>query len=263
MNPPPVETVFAMPDPNASPLNLTQLFQLANALVRSTITGPYVPNIIQSGLPKPEDQDKIWLELDSQGRPLGIKIYWHGHWRRVYNGMLGEIRGFSGDPGYNTSGHFNPDGLGNVGGMYDGWHICNGKNGTPDYSNQFLCGANMNPPTGTPSGYDDGWQTLIDDKVHHGGGQWTEVLEAKHIPLPQLKQTKMALYRITPGGGEDVHPDGPLFGLKTANVQHVIPGYPDDEYTYPPEDYAGNEPEGLFVGPPFYSAAWIIFVGYA
>jgi hypothetical protein len=267
MNPPPVETRFAMPDPNASPLNLAQLFTLANALVSSTITEPFVNIIVQNGAPSADDPDnKVWLELDTQGRPISLRIYWHGHWRRIYNGMPGEIRGFSGDPGYNTSGNFNPDGLGNVGGAYDGWHICNGKNGTPDLSNQFLCGANMNPPAGTPNGYDHGWQTLIDDKVHKGGGQWTEQLQPKNVPIPQLQQTFMDRYRIGDSGGETVDGAGLIWGVKRTSPAHPVPGYPNDDYTYPPSDYPGNQdggPEALFIGPPFYSLAWIVFVGYA
>jgi hypothetical protein len=65
-------------------------------------------------------------------------------------------------------------------------------------------------------------------------------------------------------GGETVSAAGLLWGIKATSNQHRIPGYPDDEYTYPPDGYKGNpDPEGLFVGPPFYSAAWIIFVGYS
>ena len=37
-----------------------------------------------------------------------------------------------------VSGSFNSSGLGKSSGLYDGWAICNGNNGTPDLSDKFV-----------------------------------------------------------------------------------------------------------------------------
>src|SRR4029077_11212585 len=146
-----ITTTFAPPDPGATPLNLIQLVDLLKVLVSSEMQGSYIPYVMQNGTPGVEDQDKSWLELDAQGRPIAFKIFWHGHWRRVYNGMLGEIRMYSGDPGTD----FDTNGLGKVGLTYDGWHLCNGKDGIVDLSDRFIVGAHMNNHDGV-NGFQSG-----------------------------------------------------------------------------------------------------------
>lgn len=252
MSNPAILTSIDHVDPKATPLNINELIDLLNPRVHSAMQGSYLPYVIQHDTPNVNDRDKAWIELDTQGRPIGQKVWWHGNWRRIYNGMLGEIRGFSGDPGYNTSGNFNPDGLGNVGGPYDGWHICNGKDGTPDFSNRFLVAADMG---GSGGGYiDNQWKMFlndgIDNKFHDAGGQWREVLEPKNIPFPTLPDRIPVDHWRWDDATRD--PTGKLFGKTDATV---------DEYFLPAEE--GNpDPEGVFVGPPFYAVAWIIFVGY-
>lgn len=241
-----------MPDPNAAPLNLIQLFQLANVLVSSEIQGNYLNMVIQSTQPGADDQDKAWVVIDGAGRPLAIKTFYNGKWRRIYNGMIGEIRGFSGDPGYNATGNFNTNGLGNVGGEYDGWHLCNGKDGTPDLSNRFLVGAEMSP---APHGYSDGkWKTKIDDKIYDTGGQWTEVLKPENIPVPAMPAVR---FRHWYADGNIPQPHtGNLWGVPASPPNHT-----DNDDLVAKVD--GNaSPVGVFIGPPFYSLAWIIFVGY-
>src|SRR6516225_3262089 len=124
---PVVLTQLAHADPNADPLNINELIDLLNTLVSSQITGSYIPYVISNTTPGIDDQDKAWIELDSAGRRKSTKIFFSGNWRRVYNGMLGEIRGFSGDPTDLTK--WDANGHGAVGGDYDGWQICNGLNG--------------------------------------------------------------------------------------------------------------------------------------
>lgn len=275
---PEIQTQFASPDPNASPLNLIQLVQLLNSLVNSQITGSYVPYVMGSTTPGVDDQDKAWIELDAAGRPKSIKMFYNGNWRRVYNGMLGEIRGFSGAPGYNTSGFFDVHGLGNVGGDYDGWHICNGQGGTPDLSNKFVCGANLNN-NGTAGGYDStaGWQTLIhappgQDITTAGGGQWTNLIKPEDVSLPVLEQTNMDRYSVNGGVGVTIDSAGLLYGVDqghTTSRRPIPSGNPPDLlYTYPPASWPTNSglgnpnPTAFFSAPPFYTMAWIIFVGY-
>ena len=269
---PQVQIDFASPDPNASPLNLTQLVQLLRELVSGEILGSYTPYVIGGTTPGVDDQDKAWIELDTGGRPKSIKTFYNGHWRRVYNGMLGEVRGFNGAPGYNTTGPFDVHGLGIIGGDYDGWHIMNGQDGVPDLSNQFVCGANLNN-SGTAGGYDStkGWETYIADLTPPlttaGGGTWLTKLSKEHIPFPPLATTFMNRYSIGPsGGGEQVNDSGLLWGLNDTASHKSIPSGnpPQTTYQYPPTGWGDpDNPVGAFTAPPFYSMAWIVFVGYA
>src|SRR5678815_1302584 len=143
---PEVVTQFGNPDPDAAPLNITQLVALLNTLITSQIQGSYIPYVIQHGEPGVNDRDKAWIYVDTQGRPVETRIWWENGsaWRRVYNGMIGEVRMYNGNPGTD----FDSDGLGNIGGNYDGWHLCNGKDGTPDLSDNFPIAAHMNNADG-------------------------------------------------------------------------------------------------------------------
>lgn len=266
MNPPAILTEFAMPDPGESPLNLIQLFTLANRLVSSTISEAYLSVLLQNGTPNVQDQDKVWFEKDSQGRPTGIKVFYHGKWRRVYNGMLGEIRGYSGAPGFHDndpSSDFDSTGLGNVGGNYDGWGLCNGKNGRPDYSDKFLLGAHMNN-LNNHTGYANGWQAYINTAQNPSdqktGGQFEVTMNADNTyraPTPGM----VLIDRFDGDTGRN--PEGHLYG-KPNSVGGVV--NPDE--TLVPED-KGNTPttdppiKPVPTLPPFIALGWIVFVGYS
>lgn len=72
---PAVLTTFANPDPEAAPLNITQLVALLNTLVMSEIQGSYIPYVIQHETPNVDDRDKAWIYTDTQGRPVEIRIW--------------------------------------------------------------------------------------------------------------------------------------------------------------------------------------------
>lgn len=271
---PHVETVFAMPDPDASPLNLIQLFQLANALVRSTITGDEFLNVTAQVLePGPEHRDTLWVVLDSVGRPIALKYWYNGHWRRVYNGMVGEVRGYTGAPGLGPPpALFNANGRGNIGLEYDGWHLCNGKDGVVDLSDKFVIGAHMNN-LNSHTGYDHGWQTFVDgDADLKTGGVKSQKIEMKHLPPldnsggqtnPDTGQPETTGLWINGKGWKDdaEHIPNPKpivdvnYGMQR-NHAYLLATYganttnaPDGQVAFP-------------VLPPFYCLAWITFVGY-
>lgn len=258
---PEVFTQFASPDPNASPLNLVQLVDLLNQLVSSQIQGSYLPYVMQSTQPGVDDQDKAWIELDTGGKPKSIKIWYvgssGGNWRRIYNGMLGEVRGFSGDPGYSSTGNFDTHGRGNIGKDYDGWHICNGQDGVIDLSNQFICAANLNT-NGSATGYNTAtgkWETIIHippapDIVAPGGGLWTTMLKPENIPLPAKDRTA-GVDKYTADGNARAT-NGDLYGVPDAS---------SDVYLVP-ADPGFSDTTAIFTAPPFYTLAWITFVGY-
>ena len=207
MSSPNVQTQVSMPDPNAAPLNLTQLFQLLNLHLSSQIIGDYAPYVLQNGEPGVSDQDKVWFERDSQGRPVAIKVFWNGTWRRIYNGMMNEIRGYTGNPGTD----FDSTGWGKVGGEYDGWHLCNGNDGTPDFSDQFLLGAHMN--NDSHSGYvDNEWVSWIGDKtgMHVGGAKdVTLTVDNMFFPGGDVATLHVGRYGITPAAEKLLMPPSP------------------------------------------------------
>lgn len=243
---PAVLTTFVNPDPNAAPLTVTQLVQLLNSLVSSTIQGTYIPYVISNDTPGADDHDKAWIVLDTNGRPTDIKIWYNGNWRRVYNGMLGEVRGYNGDPTVD----FDTDGLGLVGGRYDGWHLCNGKDGTPDLSDKFLIGGHMNNSHGH-TGYSSGWQTFVDGSTDQKtGGNHSVTLDAAHTYEPPID---VVVYkRSAPGDTSD--PAGNLAG--------VTPEPATDVHLY--NNSGGNTtPDPINILNPFVALGWIIFVGYS
>jgi hypothetical protein len=180
MSNPVVTTTIGHVDSAAAPLNINELIDILNPRIHSEIIPPnsYVPYVISYAAPGPNDTDKIWFELDSQQRPIAVKRFWHGNWRRVYNGMLGEIRFFSGDPSEKPT-TWDANGKGKPGGIYDGWQICNGENGSPDLTDKFIVGGKWGEESPV------GWKSKVvdpdEDGVHEGGAAKTMILH-KHLP---------------------------------------------------------------------------------
>jgi hypothetical protein len=247
---PTVHTQFAMPDPNAAPLNLIQLFTLANLLVSSSIDGESFNTFIkQRGTPGVEDQDRIWFELDTGGRPVAIKSFYNGIWRRIYNGMIGEIRGYHGSPTLD----FDEDGLGKIGLQYDGWHLCNGKDGVPDLSDRFLIGSHMNNVD--QSGFEDGeLVTWISNRTgEHTGGVRGITLNETNTFIPARGETTAKRMTASGSGPAD---DGDLLGVGSGAVQYPLQGEGQGSDGNP-------TPEEINIINPFIAVGWIIFVGYS
>jgi hypothetical protein len=256
MSNPSIVTHFDNPDPGATPLNLIQLVELLNALVSTQFQNPnsYTPYVISNGTPGVDDQDKAWLELDSTGRPTSIKIFWNGHWRRVYNGMIGEIRMYSGDPSIDFDGN----GLGKVGLAYDGWHICNGKNGVVDLSDRFIVGAHMN--NHDTNGYQTslgGWiSTVTKTAGLHQGGTKDITLTDKNTFQPTLDIGTLKLGKYQDAGntmylqGSEFAYGKPSVGDETKNVTVNI------------QSEGNPTPDAITTVPPYLAFAFIIFVGY-
>jgi hypothetical protein len=238
-------------DPESTPLNINELIDLINPRFRAAIiNGSYEPFVIQHDTPRVEDQNKVWFELDTQGRPIAIKTFWHGNWRRVYNGMLGEIRMYSGDP----SVDFDTGGRGLVGGTYDGWQLCNGRNGSPDLSDRFLIGAHMNKNLGHGQYGEDGWTTIVVDGSQdlHTGGDNAITLDAENTYRPATQATRFRHWTAD-GNAPEAH-TGNLYGVKSTNEDNNDDLVPGDE---------GNpSPPPITTIPPFIAVAFIIFQGY-
>jgi hypothetical protein len=162
---------IAHADPNAAPLNINGFIDILKPLCSAVIQGSYIPYVLQNGTPNVDDQDKAWIELDSAGRPISIRVYYAGNWRRIYSGIIGEVRMYNGNPGDTTI--WDADGHGVVGGIYDGWQICNGKNNSPDLQDSFIIAAHMKADGGHPNYKDGTWRTFVDGKsdLQFGGSK--------------------------------------------------------------------------------------------
>lgn len=95
---------------------------------------------VGSSPPSSSLTNKVWFQIDAAGRPLMVKMFYNGNWRRVYAASYGDIKLYIG--GFN--GVFDGSGLGIIGGFEDGWALCNGQNGTPYLEGYFPCGAAWN-----------------------------------------------------------------------------------------------------------------------
>lgn len=258
---PPISITIGSADPNAAPLTVNELFALLQNVITAEIFGSYIPYILGHDTPSVDDQDKAWIELDTQGRPLAIKTFYNGLWRRVYNGMIGEIRGYSGDPSIDFEMTDPNPGVGKIGGRYDGWYLCNGKNGTPNLSDKFLIGGHMDNSNGHV-GYNNGWQSAITTPSgtvndYKTGGQFVETLLPANIP------TQPASIKFDTGGlaklykwkadGNAQDDSGDLWGLDNpgATPHQIIDDTP-----------ANATPTPIWTTPPFISLGWIIFKGY-
>lgn len=253
---PPVVTTFANPDPNAAPLDITELVALLNQLVNSQLVGSYIPYIIQQATPSPDDRDKAWIQLDSSSRPIATKVWYNGaaggNWRRIYNGMLGQISAYNGNPNndFDMTTATNP-GKGLLGGNWDGWALCNGNNGTINLTDKFIIGGHIDNSNGHV-GYSGGWQTFVDgvnDSQNGGNPNGRLNLTEAQTWRPAIPELKVGLFTANGNTGA---PDGDLYGVTDGNPTRTLIN-PDP----------GNlTPGPVNILPPFIALGFAQFIGY-
>jgi len=244
--PPDIVTQLAHADPNAAPLSLNELIDTLNPLFSSVIQGSYMPYIISAGTPGPDSSGYAWIQIDGAGRPIAIKIYYAGKWRRVYNGMKGEIRMYQGNPNVD----FDTNGLGIVTGTFDGWHLCNGKDGTVDLSDRFIIASHMNNVD--HSGWDG---TQLVTWVYPSGGLHTGGVTHINTNADNTYRPKTLITakRFTADGNAPAD-NGDLLGI----------GHDGTRWTLDGSDPDGNlTPVNIPTIPPFIALGFIVFVGYA
>jgi hypothetical protein len=126
---------------------------------------------VGSSPPSSSLTNKVWYKTDAAGRPLGVFMFYNGNWRKVYTGVTyGEIRMF-----WVYSGVWDGTGRGVIGGDADGWALCNGQNGTPNFTDYW-------PVCGIPSG--GGYVTDTDGQgyVQNGGQRGPFTLSQYYLP---------------------------------------------------------------------------------
>lgn len=250
MSNPTIVTSFANPDP-AGP-NWTSKQDAVtelNLLISSTVQGTYVPYVVGSATPAVSDQDKVWAKTDSAGRPTALMFFYNGNWRRFYSGSADEVRIFIGNP----STHFDTDGLGKIGGEWDGWRIANG-NSTLDMSNQFLVGANM---TGNvPNGFTSTWQSTVAGTAASTGGAASYTLVNNNLPNMKVQLTGTSGYNDNGSGApvRAVVTTKGYGGLQTTDVA-TFGADPSATPAVPQVDVP--------TVPPFKAVCFCIWVGYA
>lgn len=241
----PVIFQFATPDPDVCPTTFTEQVAALNELAEGEITTDLKTYVYGSDTPAVEDQDKVWERTDANGRPIGRYVYYDGNWRREYPVGIGTIVMYNGDPGED----FPEDGgRGEVGGMFDGWQLCNGENGAPDLSDKFIVGAKMSDlAVGYPEGSGP-WKSAVSGEGLQTGGINEITLNADNTFVPARSGITVGLETTD---GVAPSPTGDLYGPNT---------------TYPTTIGAGEDevvPDAIPVLPPYYALAFIVFKGYA
>ena len=255
MSAPAISTIFTNPDPNTqNPTDLQGLVDILNPLFSSEIQGDFVPYVLSSSTPAVSDQDKAWLQTDGAGRPLSINLFYNGTWRRFYTGKPNQITMFSGDP----AAYFDGTGLGLTTAEWDGWALCNGQNGTPNLSNQFVVGGQMDNDTIT--GYSSGWQTNVTGTALKTGGESNFSIVNNNLPNMTIQLTGRVGYDDNASGsGQD----------PAAIVTKKWYGNPTPA-PIPVLATFGADPNGtpavpqvpVDTVPPFYALAFVMFVSY-
>lgn len=120
--------------------------------------------------PSADDQDKMWAKFDANGVFVGWFFFYNGAWRKFQNATIGDIKLYDGP----TAGVFDATGKGVVGGDQDGWCLCNGNNGAPDWRDRFPIAANQ-IDSGT-------WKTNATGSLTATGGSHQVTLTEDQIP---------------------------------------------------------------------------------
>ncbi len=244
----PIRLTFANPPPGTCPSTFDEAVVLLQALLSGEVTTTFIPYILGFATPAVEDQDKAWIRLDANGRPLGTFIFYAGSWRRQYTGKPGQIAMFNGNP----ATYFDGTGKGLITAEWDGWAICNGNNGTPNLTDKFIAGAHMDNSDGQ-LGYTGGvWKSMVYPFANVAtGGVPYHTIVASDLPALDIS---IDGNEYNPGGSP--HADARvIIDLLYAN------GAPHSA------DIAHYGTTGAQTSipsvPPFYAMAFALFIGYS
>lgn len=243
----PLSISFDNPDVGECPSNLQELTDSLNARISGVLEGDFKPYVTGAATPSVDDQDKVWMRQDSNGRPIGTYVFYSGTWRKQYNANMGQIVMYSGDPAvdFAGSGH-----AGTVGGEWDGWQLCSGENGSPNLSDKFIVGAKMDDlGTGYPT--NGPWKTTVTGaSTASGAGVHEITLSAANTYAPA--EAALVLGHWT-ADGNTPNAGGGLIGLSGGaadfNLVNAIVGNPT--------------PPAIPTLPPWVAYGLAIFVGYA
>lgn len=191
---------------------------------------------VGSAPPSSSLTNKVWFKIDGAGRPLGVFMFYNGNWRKVYNGVYGDIKMYLGN-----GGNFDGTGRGVVGSDCDGWAICNGGNGTPNMTDgRFPAGGSWNGANWISSGMGA-----------RGGANAHQITESD-LPALQAGPVHSQAGKWQSGGGGGWLTTPPQAGATEADYNLPVFG--------PGGQTGGQNP----LPPPKYQIfAFIMFIGYA
>ena len=245
---------FDNPDPLDKTADFTAFVALLNVLIRGEIEGDYFSSVVGDATPSVDDQDKVWYRTDGQGRPIGTYHFYAGAWRREYDHRLGEIVAYSGNPMVDFAG---PGHSGTVGGEWDGFQLCSGENGSPNFTNKFIVGAKMDD---LAVGFDGlHWKTSVDGTTKQESLSGKGVVELTEDNVPHAERAELRTGRwdadipslFAPGDiyGFPLQTGFPDAGVP-ANAHVLIPG----EAAIPKISFPTL--------PNYYALAYCVFFGY-
>ena len=250
--------VLGAADPAANPTTLVELVNYLNTLFLQVDVqnGPFTPYVISSTTPAVGDNDKAWLQVDGNGRPLATKLFYNGAWHKIYTGKIGEIAIFSGDP----SIYFDNTGLGLSTAAepnWDGWALCNSQNGTPNLSNKFIIGGAMDNAGIT--GYSGGhWNTNVTGGATQTGGAGSYAIQNTDLPSMKVFVTGLRYSSGAATGVKRVLVDGDHATSPENTDLNPIASFGADPSGTPPVQQTS-----VPTVPPYYSLAFAQFKGYA
>jgi hypothetical protein len=272
---------FGAADPNTAPISFNDVINQLNQLALDVALsgGPFSAFVKgpSTSPPQVSDQDKIWFVTDQNGRPLEIRLFYLGQWRRFYTGKGGKIEMFSGNPAtYFDSNHvgFN---LGTVIGTgstdWDGWVLCTPTghaqfpNLVPDLSDRFIVGSGTyNTTFGWQSKVGDGTTLLSNDPTDHPGvnrGNSTHLIINSDLPGYTLAITGHEYNAVQAAKAFS----SPIvdFSWAGAPVTQTLPSQ-NSAVDTPPNTIGAVPPiiqTPLQVSPPYYVLAFAAWKGYA
>jgi hypothetical protein len=232
-------TAVTQPAPACYPPDVNALLTLIATLgLRGTIPDNSGGGIfVGSSQPSSSLTNKVWLQVDAAGRPIGFKVFYNGNWRFVQNARYGDLRMSAISIGSDIDGN----GLGVIGGLFDGWAFCDGRNGTPDLRNRFpvMCDNGSTLTTNVDP-------TNPNSRV---GGAPNHVIQRTNLPHMQTKTLQKGFsYANGATGGNELYQLG-------------------SETVFWPVVDSGGLPVGgqapLDHVNPYYSFVFLMFVGYA
>lgn len=238
----PVQITFADPPPGTCPATFDDGVNILKTLITGAVTTGYTPFIMGAATPSVDDQDKPWIRLDTNGAPMGTYVFFGGHWRRQYSVPLGTVTMVAVGPT-----NFDANGKGVPGGDWDGWHLCNGKDGIFDLSDRFIIAGHMSDDS---IGWSAGWRTTATGSPTNVGGFASIELLTSQIPSDPITLT-VGKWKAD-GNARDIA--GQMYG---------DPGSDTTKQTTLTLDAGNASPDAINNMPPYKVLAYAIFIGYA
>lgn len=240
-----ISVEFDSPAPEVCPQTYGELIEDLNTRVSASLNTEVKPYVFGADTPAVEDQDKVWERVDASGRPIGRYVFYDGNWRRAYSVGIGTITMYNGDPGVDFA---ETGGRGTIGGMFDGWNLCNGENGTPNLSDRFIVGAKMDDlATGYPEGNGPWKTTVTEESTQSGDGVHEITLDAANTYRPPIPAVKVSKWEAD---GNALNAAGDLYGRGTS-------------FDLVPADAGNEDPDAIPTLPKYYSLAYIAYIGFS